>query len=177
MRLIGLAPLVVALATAHQVGDLVYRPNQTNCFDVSSADLSMSRNVSAEVEPTLRQRGFSSEEIDAAAEWAATDLRCGPERVPESRQLSRTALLARLRSVGRIIIESTPSGAQVEVDRQLWRDTTNTKIFATAGKRKIRVTLVGFSPVEKECEVRREGITRFSADLRQKGSKAQCERP
>ena len=116
-------------------------------------------SAAMEVQSTLKAHGFTDEDIKKAGEWAATDLKCTSNIVLS--EIQPNDIQAKVSSYGRLIIESEPRGATVDVDGRRWDDKTNTRGFADAGLRTIRLTWSGQMRLETKCDIRSEKVTKL----------------
>ena len=138
------------------------------------ADTKLMRDSTKDIGPTLKRRGFTDTDVDRALTWTTMDFRCGVRAIPVARDIPKDAFIASVRSRGRLIVDSTPFGAVVEIDGHEWVEPTNTRGFPEAGVHRIRLTLDGMQSVERQCEVFKDSVSHFTAKLAKAGSSATC---
>ena len=74
--------------------------------------------------------------------------------------------------LGKLIITSAPSGAQIEIDGQRLRDnrgrpvTTDALRWPPAGRHHIKLILDGYETVDEDCEVEDENQSHFHKVLK-----------
>jgi PEGA domain len=166
-----LAPHTQSAAQARPGG-----PPKVFCQPPIATDMKLMRDSVNDVAPTLKLRGFTDTDVDGALTWTTMDFRCGLRAISSARDIPKDAFIASVRSRGRLLVDSTPSHALVQIDGQPWGEPTNTKGFPEVGVHRIRLTLDGMEAVEQPCEVYKDSITHFTATLKKVGSSALCSK-
>lgn len=117
---------------------------------------------------------YSSDEAAAGLAWSWYLLRVGEDSLPIGTELSIDVIQAKASKLGKLLVYSEPDGASITVDNIKWPSTTNTDGYADVGPRRIRVERPGLQPVEGNCELYRNMVTRFWARLLPTESQMEC---
>jgi hypothetical protein len=174
------------------------------CEDVSAAELSEAQREVEAHRHVLKDRGFTDREIDQAVRWAAIELGCqsGPSTSstagsasgttgaaaseagsstasassgPNSSAVSTSSRIwAAVESYGRLLIESQPSEASVQVDGRTFRERTATRGFVPSGYRRFRLSLPGYAPAEGLCDVKKGRVNGVLATFGKASSSLTC---
>lgn len=108
----------------------------------------------------LKQKGFSDNEIADIVLTAWLSKRTDPTVL-----LSETIIMGEVRKHGLLIVESTPSGASVTIDRANARNTQCEK-WVLSGTHHIVIRKDGYEPAEGDESVPAEGRVTFKKELR-----------
>ena len=113
----------------------------------------------------LQLNGFSEEEAREATLAGWRDLRLSYLEPQEP--LSPGILESYVGELGKLVINSTPAEADIEIDGQAFNRKTNTTAWLEAGSYKIKVSKPGFESTEKSATVRKGEKTETAFTLRQ----------
>jgi|SRR5215213_952899 len=113
----------------------------------------------------LQLKGFSEDEAREATLASWRDLRLNYLEPQEP--LTPGILDSYATELGKLVINSTPSEADVEIDGQAFNRKTNTAAWLQPGTYKVKVGKSGFVPTEKSATVRQGEKTEIDFTLRQ----------
>ena len=113
----------------------------------------------------LQLNGFSEDEAREATLASWRDLRLSYLEPQEP--LSPGILESYVAELGKLVINSTPADADIEIDGQAFNRKTNTAAWLESGSYKVKVSKSGFEPTEKSATVRKGEKTEVEFTLRQ----------
>lgn len=113
----------------------------------------------------LQLKGFSEDEAREATLASWRDLRLNYLEPDEP--LTPGILDSYATEIGKLVINSTPAEADIEIEGQAFNRKTNTGAWLQPGSYKVRVRKSGFVPAEKSATVRQGEKTEVDFTLRQ----------
>ena len=113
----------------------------------------------------LQLNGFSEDEAREATLAGWRDLRLSYLEPQEP--LSPGILESYVTELGKLVINSTPAEADIEIDGQAFNRKTNTAAWLEPGSYKIKISKSGFESTEKSATVRKGEKTETEFTLRQ----------
>jgi hypothetical protein len=113
----------------------------------------------------LQRNGFSQEEAQEATMVSWRELRV--KRLPAQQPLTAAALESYAGALGKLVINSTPSDADVEIEGDVFDRKTNTAAWLGPGHYRIKVSKSGYAPAENSYTVREGTKTEAYFTLRQ----------
>lgn len=138
------------------------RPDVTG--DILSEDAEVVRSSRFTIRHIYSQRGFSYSDADSALLQGWKQLRV--KVLEPNAALSKEALVNHVSGYGKLIIKSTPAGADVELDGTRLPDKTEAIAWPSAGTYRIKLSLDGYEPVEDKCAVEEGKPALFERTLR-----------
>lgn len=113
----------------------------------------------------LQLNGFSEDEAREATLAGWRDLRLSYLEPQEP--LTPGILESYVTELGKLVINSTPAEADIEIDGQAFNKKTNTSAWLEPGSYKIKVSKSGFESAEKSATVRKGEKSEIDFTLRQ----------
>ena len=132
---------------ARQIRD--ERPDVT--YETLANDEAVVREAWFAVWDRLQRKGFSQEDARDATVASWRELRVN--RLHPQEPLSASALETYASSLGKLVINSTPSEADVEIEAQAFDRKTNTAAWLGPGQYRVKVSKSGFMPEENSYTV------------------------
>lgn len=110
------------------------------------------------------KRGFNSSEAEQATVYGWKQLRV--KQLEPTAELSPTELINYVSGFGKLVIESSPTGASIEIDGNPLPDTTYLVKWPTPGTYRLKLSLEGYESVEDNCTVVEGKLMHFQKTLK-----------
>jgi PEGA domain len=117
----------------------------------SSENIAAASPALPTISDVYASRGFSYSEAEAATAQGWRQLRL--KQIEPTASLSPTDLIAYVSGFGKLIIRSTPNGANVELDGQPLTVKTEAVTWPSAGTYRVKLSLDGYQSVEDTCVI------------------------
>ena len=122
----------------------------------------------AKISEVFTERGFSAAEAEAAATSSWLEMRAGANSLPLTAPLDDERFTNFVLSLGKLIVNSNPSDADVEIDGIKLQDKTNFAKWIRPGKHRLRLSKAEHEPLEEEFEIKEGKKTQIEKNLPQK---------
>jgi len=139
-------------------------------YDTLSDDAEVVQSSLSEIRYVFIQRGFSNRDAQQATLQGWRDLRT--KKLDPDVALSPNDLFKCVTGFGKLFIASLPGGALIEIDGSPARDANNNQEttecvrWTPSGEHRVRLTLVGYEPLEDTCTVVEGKPNKFEKTLR-----------
>jgi hypothetical protein len=110
------------------------------------------------------QRGFDYEEADRAAMYGWKQLRS--KQLEPAAVLSPKVLIDYVSGFGKLIINSKPLDATIELDGDTLHEKTMAISWPSAGAHRVKLSMEGYEDVEDTCVIEEGKVTRFERELK-----------
>ena len=140
-------------------------PNVSN--EMLSRDEPVVYEVLLKVKTQFAQEGLDEADAEGATFSAWLSLRIGGPSRDVQVALTVEVLGNRIDSLGKLIIGSDPTDAQVDIKAadQSYTERTEAKMWLSAGTYRVRLSKPGYSPLEEDVEVKSRKKTEFKKTL------------